>query len=182
MNITVEPTPQHASGSKPSSRSRLRLLVAALVLVTTVATSALPATASLIGGQGGPTPWPGWVSATATCRVQGINIAPEVSVQTGYTNGQYVQWRFHLSNNRGYSGTSGWSGHTLVPFNNYLRSTLAGADFTAALNTTWQISVQVRYWYSSGSGWTYADTKWVPATYWVPSGWGTGYTTTACYT
>jgi hypothetical protein len=144
--------------------------------------------AMIIGGDGSTsTGVPGSTYSPVYCRTGSISVAPEASVQYGFTGGQYISYRYYLSNNRGYQGYSGWSGAQYVGFNNYLRSRLPPSTFSAAINTVWSVQVQYAHWRFQNGQWV-ASYQWQPATYVIhtdllPGSFsGSSYTTNACYT
>jgi hypothetical protein len=136
----------------PAPRSRRRAglirvasaLLLALALPLTLGASG--AQAMIIGGCGNYcdidnpvfTGRPGDAVIAVQCGPGRILIDPHVTVQSGYTRGQYVTYRYHATNSRGYVGTSGWSAATYVP---YVGTTITGRTlyypFGALPGTQW---------------------------------------------
>ena len=116
-----------------------------------------PAGADLVG----PMTWgsPQVIDASLMCSPGRLSMSAGTSVQYGYTSGQWVVWRYHLTANNGYVGTSGWSHANLVAFNNYQIQYLPGAGTTASTGLRWDLQVQFGYW----NGRTYTYSGWVRA-------------------
>ena len=143
--------------------------VAALSLTSFVGIQS--ASAYTVGGCTGYCPgtvtWydsPGGVTTNVTCRPGRLDVMPYASAMSGYVNGQYVIYRYHLTNNRGYYGTSGWSKAVLVPYTRNdqsvvvqtPRSPLPVTSFPVALSTQWTVQVQYGWYTANGyvySGW-----------------------------
>jgi hypothetical protein len=98
------------------------------------------------------------------CTAGRITISPAASAMSGYTNGQYIAYRYVLRASNGYSGTSGWSGWTLAPYTRQDQSVLVYTPYTAlpkatisaARNLSWSVEVQFARWNGSTSvtsGW-----------------------------
>lgn len=138
------------------------------------AITAAPAAAMDIGGIGALSPVPGSTGGETGCTRGRLAITPYASVNSGYTNGQYMSYRYYLSSSRGHAITSGWSNPQLVPTINYFSYPLATSYIPAALNTQWWTWVEVSRW--NGRSWV--STGWMRTAY-------TGYagvSTTNCFT
>lgn len=146
------------------NRSRLgrflRTTLAAFAVLVGIFAGAAPANADI----GYPT-GPGRNDIDVTCMSGKLYITMGMSVDNTYFQGQYMVWRYHLTNSRGYVGTSGWSGSKLMPYSVYdsiSRSTYiypvtphSQVALNAATNTTWGVKVQVGRWVP-GYGYRYS--------------------------
>ena len=147
----------------------------ARVLATVMATFAIlfgtfstaaPANAAL----GWPT-GPGINDIHIHCTAGKLHITASMSVNNTYFQGQYMVWRYHLTNSYGYAGTSGWSGSKLMPYSAYddiSRSTYlypatmhSQVSLNAASRALWGVKVQIGRWIP---GYGYSYTNWLAPT------------------
>jgi hypothetical protein len=167
--------------TSPESRSRrhgwraglvraVSALLLALALPLTLGTSG--AQAMIIGGCGNMcdiynpvfTGRPADAVIAVQCGPGRITIDPHVTVQAGYTRGQYITYRYHVTNSRGHAGTSGWSAATFVPYVGttntgrtlyYPFGALPGTRWGGLAPATWNVWVQLGYW--NGSSYSYSS-------------------------
>lgn len=106
---------------------------------------------------------PGSAVIAVQCGPGRIIIDPNVTVQAGYTNGQYITYRYHVTNSRGYVGTSAWSKPKWIPYATtsggrtylYAYSSLPGTNWGGLAPASWTVQVQLGYW--NGRSYTYSN-------------------------
>ncbi len=157
MNTTDTVT---ATGTVTRTLTRLGALLVAVFAVLGLAT---PAQAYIAPGPVSMSGTPGAYQATGSCGSGRITVWLTASAQNGFTNGQYVTYRYALYGSNGYRGTSGWAQSTLVPAAtatsnqsaSYPQTPLPTTSLNAARGVHWDVLVQVG-WYRPGYGWQYS--------------------------
>ncbi len=162
---TTRPADGTVDGEGPGRRFPwLRRLGGVLLVLAATVGLAAPAQAYIPPGPqtyAGP---PATFTVSMSCWSGQIQLTPMAAVQSGYTNGQYVTYRYALWSNRGHRGaTSGWSSPELQPYSTvsmgstylYARTPLATANIPATRGTYWEVAVQVG-WYAPGYGYIYS--------------------------
>jgi len=107
---------------------------------------------------------PGGVRLDVTCTSGRLGIIPSASAQAGYTNGQFIAYRYFIQANNGYQYLSGWSGWTSAPYTRLDQSILVytpltilrGLSFAVPTTRSWTVLVQVAWYTARGnvlSGW-----------------------------
>lgn len=106
---------------------------------------------------------PGSYGVQVACSPGLIRIYPYANVQAGYTNGQLITYRYHVTNSAGYVATSGWVGPSVwVPGvkGNWTNPEqfLTSVSWQVRTGVTWTVQVQIAYqtWWG---GWDYS-TQW----------------------
>lgn len=148
---------QRETADVPARRSRSGWTTRIMLILVTIGISlslTAPSSQAMIIGPG-PTPtYARNVDGEMFCSSTVLQISASTSVQENRFNGQYVTWRYYLTNNRGYAAYSSWGSGRTIAFNNYGVTGLGTATLRAQTNTTWDAQVQVAYW--NGRNYTYS--------------------------
>ena len=199
MNTTSNTINDTVTADKPAARTQHRFArrvlaaMAGIVLATgglVVGSGAQPVAAFTVGGCGdmcdiyNPPRYytqPGTSVVAVDCTSGLLRINPIANVLAGTSGGQYISYRYYVSNNTGYSAYSGWSASTWVPRYNdnvdYKLKALPGSSWRVATGLQW--TVQVQFAYYTSSGWTYSYFQQPTGGY---SRGGSTFTWANCYT
>ncbi len=156
---TVEPVlgarPPIAPAAFRRRRRAAQLLMGAVIAIgATLGVVAPRADAMIIGNPVYSSP--NNFTAEVHCSRGLLQITARTSVQSGYVNGQYVIWQYHLRNPRGHSEYSTWSGVNSVAHNNYAQQSLGTAPRRTVTDTSWDVSVRAAYW----NGYSWVTSPW----------------------